>query len=137
MINAIFKREVTSGIEPPNFKAYYMITTGIFLGMSLLICWRLKIIMKNINKAFGEGFEEQTFWLRLTMATFVFTYVFRSVTEVLKFFGKWPDVFYTLDLSFTESLLYVYQYFLYNNVPIGMILILHHKNFRAQKQTTK
>ena len=71
------------------------------------------------------------------MATFVFTYVFRSVTEVLKFFEIWPDVFYTLDLSFTDSLLYVYQYFLYNNVPIGMILILHHKNFRAQKQITK
>ena len=41
------------------------------------------------------------------MVMFVLSYIFRCVTEILMYFEKWPDIFYSIDLNVTEALLYV------------------------------
>ena len=130
-INLLFPREVTTATDAKstNYKVYYLVTTGIFIFSSILICWRLKIIMKIIKRAFGKDLSNQTFWLRLTMITFVLSYVIRCVTMILMFFDILPDIFNDIGLSSGQAILYVLQYLIYNHLPIGMILILHHKNF--------
>ena len=100
-INFLFPREVTNTTDSKstNHKLYYLVTTGIFFFSSILICWRLKIIMKNIKRAFGKDLSNQTFWLRLTMILFVLSYVIRCVTEILMFFDILPDIFNDIGLT--------------------------------------
>ena len=64
------------------------------------------------------------------MITFVAAYIVRLIARFLMYFGYWPDIYYDTDLDLVDALLYVFQFVIYNHIPIGVILMLHHKNFR-------
>ena len=49
----------------------------------------------------------------------------------------WPDIYYDVNLTTPRALLVVCQYLVYNHLPIGIILILHHKNFRVKDKNEK
>ena len=60
VINLLEHRKVTRNNEDKStsYKTYYIDTVVIYTVMSILISWRLNIILKNIRKAFGEDFAD-------------------------------------------------------------------------------
>ena len=137
LINFEFERKVRTNKNTRSYIVFYFTTMGILGIFSVLICWRLSVILKNIRRAFGNDFTKETLWLRITLICFVLAYVTRLIVQILMYVDVWPDIYYDIDLSTFRALLYVSQFLIYNHLPIGMILLLHHKNFRKQYQNEK
>ena len=54
----------------------------------------------------------------------------KAVAISLEYFRLWPNPFYDKDMSIPISIFYIFQFTLYNHLPLGVLLYLHHKNFR-------
>ena len=107
-INFLEKRGYTAA-ERKNNNKWFSITTAVFyFTMSILISIRLYYIMKTIHKHFGNEFERETFWLRLSLNIFVVMFVFRCLLTVLEVFELWPNPFFDNDFGLWSSLAYVF-----------------------------
>ena len=122
IINIALPRRVLDGEKSKSQNVYSWTTFVIFGLVTAFISWRLTVILKNIRRAFGGEFYRETLWLRLSMVTFVAAYVLRLIVQALTIYEIMPDIYYTIDLNPAQALLYVFQFAIYNHIPIGIIL---------------
>ena len=79
LINIFFERTVRTDKNTRSYIVFYVTTMSVFGIFSLLISWRLTVILKNIRRAFGNDFTKETLWLRVTLICFVLAYVTRLI----------------------------------------------------------
>ena len=70
------------------------------------------------------------------MAAFCSTFVTRAIALWLVYFGVWPTFAKTYcngNYSTANSLVFVFEFILYNIIPIGYLTLIHHFNFRQME----
>ena len=111
-------------------------TAGVFTFVAFLLLFWLCKLLNFASQGFKGQFQAELKQVRNFLVLFSTIFLIRSVALLLTSVGLWPifhDWYCEGRLDAWWSIGFVFEFLLYNIIPITHLSAVHHKNFKKEE----